>query len=60
MRLVGSGFGPHTDYLDLVVSPNPQTLRQLGSVVAGAAAVDVELGFYDSIWSEERIRFSAG
>lgn len=57
VRLLGSGFGERRDYLDLAVKPQPQALRQLGQSVAEATCSQVVLGFYDSVWSEERLTF---
>lgn len=59
VALAGSGFGGAFDYLDLWVHPQPPSMTELLASVA-ALVGEVELGFYDSKWSEERLVYGRG
>jgi hypothetical protein len=59
LALSGSGFGETFDYLDLWFLPQPSTIRALLSLVAEIVE-EVELGFYDSKWAEERLIYRRG
>jgi len=54
VALAGSGFGEEFDYLDLWVLPRPGVINTLLRQVAELVG-EVELGFYDSRWSAERL-----
>lgn len=53
--LCGSGFGPKRDYLDLWALPEPDALAAIRAELASSLGTAVELGFYDSNWSRERL-----
>lgn len=54
VALAGSGFGEEFDYIDLWVLPGADVIKTLLGQVAEVVGV-VELGFYDSRWSAERV-----
>lgn len=56
--LVGSGFGPLCDYLDLLLVPDEHFLSELGQGLAEELG-EVQLHFYESNLGAAQLRFSA-
>ncbi len=54
--LAGTGFGPDLDYVDLWIRPRTERIARLGADLAEIVG-SVTLGFYDSIWADERVVF---
>lgn len=58
--LAGSGFGEHTDYLDLWVTSEPSRFARAIESLAAGLELSVKVGFYDSRLRDETVLVPPG
>lgn len=56
VSLAGTGFGARRDFLDLWLVPDLETVERVGRTICARTGA-VQLGFYDSSYSEELLEF---